>query len=89
MKGAKLEGFMIENGTPRFSFSLRTTRFDEYGAEVALVPDNPSVNVDCKSLIRIMIHEPGPGIEMALFEVLAEARTAVATLVTSCEDACF
>jgi hypothetical protein len=88
MRGARIDGFLIEAGTPRFSYTVRTISFNEYGAEIALVPDNPTVHPP-DSTIRVMVHEPGPGIEISLYEVLKEARTAVTTLVTSCEEACF
>ena len=86
--GSRLDGFVLTSETPPFTFTLMTSSFNEHGAEIVVVADDPKVDANATTTLRMMVHEPAPGLHMPLYEILVEAHTAVMTTVTACEDTC-
>lgn len=73
----------------KFSWTGRTERWDEHGAEIVLVPDDPTVDVEGRTTLQVVVHEPGPGRGRPVFEVLPEAYEAVSKIVGEAIDTCF
>jgi hypothetical protein len=90
VKGSRLDGLEIPPDTPRFRFHMERTSFDEDGARLRMVSDDPAVDVDCETMVRELVHEPGPGVDnVPLLKMLSDAQTFVTTVVMDAEDRCF
>jgi hypothetical protein len=70
---------------PRFTFTTRLESVSEDGARFAVVPDDPSVNVDAHTTIEVGIHEPEHEIEKPLLGTLKDVRLSVMRLVMRTE----
>lgn len=80
---------VLEGKSSGFTFRLRVTSATEEGAEVTLVPDDPTVDVDGHSTVEIYLAEPRHGSKQPLWRTLEDVRTAVLTVVTRAEARCF
>ena len=68
-----------------FSFHFETVSFDKFGARVAAVPDDSSIQVKLETTIELSILEP---VEMAVLEFSEQAYCAVKKIVIDCEREC-
>jgi hypothetical protein len=89
IRGARFTGGMITGQPPRFTFQVRTGAVSEWGAEVKYVPDDPSVDVDCRTTLQVMVHEINPAIDMPLLDALGDAREVVEAVIREAEETCF
>ena len=86
-KGSRLDEFTIPFGTPRFDFTLRVDAVTEDGAEISLIPDDSTMQVDAHTTLRVMIDEPTKQItEYPLSQALKEIRTATLYIVGQVQE---
>lgn len=84
-KGSRVDEFLIPPGTPKCTFTMQPGVFDEDGTELLFVPDDPAMQMDARTTLRIIVHEPGVGVELPLWATLKDVRMAVLTLVVQAE----
>jgi hypothetical protein len=88
-RGSRTDGFTISEDTPAFKFTGRLGKTTKDCAELILVPDDPTVEMDLYTTFEVVIYEPGHGIEGSLLQALEEVRMATLTTITQTEDRCF
>lgn len=81
--------FRIHGSPPPFSFTCQSWRSNEHSAELILVPDDPSVEVNAQIVLQVALHEPRHGVEGPLLASLQEACEMVASIVEAADARCF
>jgi hypothetical protein len=79
----------FRDDTPAFSYSTRLIGADEYEAKLALVPDDPEMDVDAQMSVQIGIVEPEFGIKLQLLGALEQILKTVLGVFNAAEDRCF
>src|SRR5439155_17723484 len=73
---------------PPFDWTSELASASEFGAELRLIPDDPSVDVQGSATAYVVVHEP-PGHEAALVTTLALALDDVRRVAAEAEATCF
>lgn len=93
-KGAGLDS-IFGSGEPiaKFTWSAHTISSDEWGAEIALRPDDPTVDVQGSGTLRVLVHEPGPAhigvVNVPLLQALVDADAEVRKVIAAAKASCF
>jgi hypothetical protein len=82
--------FPNARATLGFKFGVRLESADEHGAQFAVVPDDPGMDVDAHLAMQVALDEPEYGIELAPFmESLRNMHEMARAVVTEAEARCF
>ena len=72
------------------TWTAQREHVDEYGAQLAMVPDDPSVNMQGSSTLQVVIHEPADGIQgRPLLRSLEDALATVREIFNAARANCF
>jgi hypothetical protein len=92
-RGVGLESISFGGGVdgpiPAFTWTGRTVRSDEWGAEVLLTADS-GADMQGNTIFEVIIHEPGPdpiGFNVPLLQTLVDAHEEVRKVVTAAKAA--